>query len=234
MLPSAFEDLKPDSELSRWLHRLVDTWDGDVDYKFTFSAEGLPLRNYTVLRSLRAQNKVMRMLRVAGGKYKRREPVDLDKVEEDLAEAVVLMKTLPHFNRLRVNEARSFIKFFIELLDSVDIFGMELTECGAQALDILRCASEHGYRKGDLLEVDEVLEFLDELVEGRLMGRLGDVTDAEKDVEAGASAWINFYPEIIPLGVTLHLDAYVRPARSKEERAKNKNLYIGTGAGLSR
>jgi hypothetical protein len=46
-------------------------------------------------------------------------------MEIDLTEAVGLMKERSHFSRLHINEALPFMEFLIDLLESIETYGLE-------------------------------------------------------------------------------------------------------------
>ena len=161
-------------------------------------------------------------MRAAVRRLKNNEAVNLDEMDENLAEAVEIMKTASHYKRHHVHEAMPFVRFFLDLLQSVDIFNLELTDEGAEAMDVLRYASQdEGFRVGNLLDVDDLLELLDRLVEGRLIEKVDPDRDGEISEANGRSEWGSFFSEMIPFDVTLHLDVYVRlnaRGRLAEER----------------
>ena len=164
-------------------------------------------------------------MRGAVRQLKKNEPINLDRMDEDLADAVVVMKMSSHYQRLEVYEAMPFVHFFLDILQSVDIFNLELTEEGAQAMEILEYAShDEVYRRGNLLDVDELLELLDKLVEGRLIDKVEPERDGGIGEATGKSEWASFFSEVIPsFDVTLRLDAYVKLKAQgllAEERAK--------------
>ena len=199
-------------------------WDGeDNDYTFWFVSAGMPRRDYKVRVSQRGQKKVEDVVRSAIRSYKSSQTVDLARMEEGVREAFELISKRQHYTRLHLHEAALFLEFFVDLLETVVIYGLELTGAGERALELLRRACEvDRYATGNLCEVEELLEKLDQSVDGMLLGGY----DISKDVEAigTSSEWWDFFPTVLPLWGTLHLDVYVQPAHSKEKWAKENKL----------
>lgn len=224
MLARLLADYPPNSDLFRWLHELVDMWDGENnDYTFWFEGTGMPRRDYNVRVSQRGQKKVEEIVQSAIRSYKIGRPVQLGVVEESLQDAFEVIKTRPHFSKLHLYETTPFMEFFADLLQTVEIYGLELTSAGKEALAHLsRAREDEAYLTGNLCKVGELLEELDQLVDGMLLGD----ADAAEDIQVSStsSEWWGFFPAVMPLCVTLHLDVYVQPAHSKEERAKRKQL----------
>jgi len=227
MLLPLLANYPPSSGLFRWLHDVVAMWDGeDNDYTFWFVSAGMPRRDYRVRVSQRGQKRVEVVVQDAIREYKTGQPVDLGTMENGLREAFDRIRLWQHYSRLHIYEAAPFMEFFIDLLQTVEIYGLKLTGAGEQALELLQRARRlEKYATGSLCEVDELLEELDRRVDGVLLG------DAEvaKDVEAvsTSSAWWDFFPTVLPLCGTLHLDVYVQPAHSKEEWTKHKHIISG-------
>ena len=221
MLPSLLVDYPPTTELFRWLHDLVKVWDGqDNYYTFWFSGAGMPCRNFTILLSQHGQKKVEDMLRATVRCYKRGQLVDLGKMEEDLEVAIEIIKRRSHYSRLQMHEVVPFMEFFIDLLETVEIYRLELTEAGQIALAHLKRAyRDERCRKGNLHQIEELLEDLDGLVNGKLFSD-SNAGEASARFDSESSGWIDFYPAIPPFFTTLRLDDYVQPIHSKEEWVK--------------
>jgi hypothetical protein len=169
-LPHILASYPPSSNLFKWLHDLVRAWDeNDSGYTFWFQSSGLPHRNYTIRASHRGQNRVLQLVRDAIRYHRNEQAVDLKQMEIGLADAVRLMKVRSHFSRFHINEAPPFMGFFIVLLETAGIYGLELKSAEEQALAFLSCVREdEECRKGNLLLVEDLrlLGILDRLVDG--------------------------------------------------------------------
>jgi hypothetical protein len=223
----------PNSALFRWLHDLIDAWNAnDNRYTFWFRTAGLPHRNYTIRVSHHGQSRVFQLARNAIRCHRNNQAVDIKQMEMDLAEVIGLMKKHSHFSRFYINEALPFMEFFIDLLETIEIYGLELTSAGEQALAFLTCAREDKEcRKGNLLLIEDLLGILDRLVDG---GFIEEDEAPTTDIGIHTSGWFNFFPTIKPFSLTLNLDAFVQPARSKEDRDKTKNHISDQELGCQR
>jgi hypothetical protein len=223
MLQSLLEGC-PNSEPSRWLHDLVAIWAGEHNYyTYWFVGGDMPRRNHTIPVTNLGQDMVEKMIKNVLRSHLEKKAILVEELETTLRDACLRIKRRPHSSRHEVYEALPFVEFFLSILQTVEMYSLELTREGRQAMARLWSAREDEvYQMGSLLTVDKLLDELDQLVDGRLLC----VVNAAGDTQSGTitSEWINFYPELTPLHITLDLDVYVQRARSKEERAINQQF----------
>jgi hypothetical protein len=226
MLRRLLKNHPPETDLFRWLHDLAEIWCGEDNYyTFWFTGAWMPRRNYQIRVNQFGQKKVEDLMWDAIRSYKKVKLVELGKIEEGLAEAMDLINGKSHYSRLHIHEAVPFLAFFMGLLQTVEIYGLELTGEGKQAMThVEKACLDEKYRTGNLSKVGDLLLELDQMVDGRLLAESLSEADAGKDMQSSmSSSWLDFYPPLIPFwDITLHLDIYVQPAHSEEQWAEHK------------